>query len=309
MVTDGPLDPLNYEPPSEPIVGADGTRTWSALSFSTGLGYRPVLLDVRVPAANAGTPVAAMVWVHGGAWFIGDRRRFPPTLTPGELAAGAIERGLAYVAVDYRLSLEAPFPAQIHDVKAALRYLRRFATIFGIDPDRLGALGESAGGHLVALLATTAGNAVIDGVEGVRQGRTDVAAVVDWYGIHDIAAFAAGQGSDGPDPIPMLLGQVPGAPIDAVLAAGASPIAYVNAGAAPMLLVHGDADTSVPISQSEDFVRAGRAAGMELEIVRVPGADHGFFGYPDVPALVVQSLDWLAERLRFQRMEIAQPAG
>ena len=72
-----------------------------------------------------------MVWVHGGAWFIGDRRRFPPTLTPGELAAGAIERGLAYVAVDYRLSLEAPFPAQIHDVKAALRYLRRFATILG----------------------------------------------------------------------------------------------------------------------------------------------------------------------------------
>jgi len=219
MTTDAaPVEQLNYDPPFEPVIGPDGSKTWSGLSFSTGIGYRPVLLDVRVPAftnataAGTPTPLPALMWVHGGAWWAGDRRYLPPTLAPGELADAALARGMAYVAVDYRLALEAPFPAQIHDVKAAIRYVRRFADVFGIDADRLGALGESAGGHLVALLALTAGIAAIDGTEGVPDGRSDVAAVVDWYGVHDIRAWAGEQSGDEPSPIAMLLGQASGAP-------------------------------------------------------------------------------------------------
>jgi len=298
------VEQLNYDPPFEPVVGPDGSRTWSGLSFSTGIGYRPVLLDVRVPPTStsdtSGTlqaPVAALVWVHGGAWWAGDRRYLPPTLVPGELADAALSRGMAYVAVDYRLALEAPFPAQIHDVKAAIRYVRQFADVFGIDADRLGVLGESAGGHLVALLALTAGIDGIDGNEGVPDGRSGVAAVVDWYGVHDIRAWAGEQPTDEPSPISMLLGRAPGGPADAVLAASASPVTYVSPTAAPMLLIHGDADATVPFSQSEELLAAGLAAGMDIELIRVPDADHCFVGYGDVPSLVAQSVDWLAARL------------
>jgi len=304
MTTDAaPVEQLNYDPPFEPVIGPDGSKTWSGLSFSTGIGYRPVLLDVRVPAftnataAGTPTPLPALMWVHGGAWWAGDRRYLPPTLAPGELADAALARGMAYVAVDYRLALEAPFPAQIHDVKAAIRYVRRFADVFGIDADRLGALGESAGGHLVALLALTAGIAAIDGTEGVPDGRSDVAAVVDWYGVHDIRAWAGEQSGDEPSPIAMLLGQASGAPTDTALAASASPVTYVSPTAAPILLIHGDADLTVPFSQSEELLAAGIAAGMDIELVRVPDADHCFVGYPDVPSLVARSVDWLASRL------------
>lgn len=304
MTTDAaPVEQLNYDPPFEPVIGPDGSKTWSGLSFSTGIGYRPVLLDVRVPAITNATatptqtPLAALVWVHGGAWWAGDRRYLPPTLAPGELADATLARGMAYVAVDYRLALEAPFPAQIHDVKAAIRYVRRFADVFGIDADRLGVLGESAGGHLVALLALTAGIAAIDGTEGVPDGRSDVAAVVDWYGVHDIRAWAGEQSGDEPSPIAMLLGQASGAPTDTALAASASPVTYVSPTAAPVLLIHGDADLTVPFSQSEELLAAGIAAGMDIELVRVPDADHCFVGYPDVPSLVARSVDWLASRL------------
>jgi acetyl esterase/lipase len=304
MTTDAaPVEQLNYDPPFEPVIGPDGSKTWSGLSFSTGIGYRPVLLDVRVPAftnataAGTPTPLPAFMWVHGGAWWAGDRRYLPPTLAPGELADAALARGMAYVAVDYRLALEAPFPAQIHDVKAAIRYVRRFADVFGIDADRLGVLGESAGGHLVALLALTAGIAAIDGTEGVPDGRSDVAAVVDWYGVHDIRAWAGEQSGDEPSPIAMLLGQASGAPTDTALAASASPVTYVSPTAAPILLIHGDADLTVPFSQSEELLAAGIAAGMDIELVRVPDADHCFVGYPDVPSLVARSVDWLASRL------------
>ena len=304
MTTDAaPVEQLNYDPPFEPVIGPDGSKTWSGLSFSTGIGYRPVLLDVRVPAftnataAGTPTPLPALMWVHGGAWWAGDRRYLPPTLAPGELADAALARGMAYVAVDYRLALEAPFPAQIHDVKAAIRYVRRFADVFCIDADRLGVLGESAGGHLVALLALTAGIAAIDGTEGVPDGRSDVAAVVDWYGVHDIRAWAGEQSGDEPSPIAMLLGQASGAPTDTALAASASPVTYVSPTAAPILLIHGDADLTVPFSQSEELLAAGIAAGMDIELARVPDADHCFVGYPDVPSLVARSVDWLASRL------------
>lgn len=300
MTTDAPVvERLDYDPPFPPVVEADGSKTWSGLGYSTGLGYRPVLLDVRTPPAttDATTPVGALLWVHGGGWLEGDRRHLPPTLEPDELATATLERGLAYVAIDYRLSAELPFPAQLHDVKAAIRYIRQFADVLGIDPDRLGALGESAGGHLVAMLALTAGTPELDGTEGVGTGRTDLAAVVDWYGVHDFGHWPSAPGSDIPDAIAMVLGATADSPDRPRLSAAASPLTYVNADAAPMLLIHGDADLTVPFAQSEDLLAAGKAAGMDIELVRIPDADHCFINYPDVPSVVAQSVDWLAERL------------
>ena len=293
---------LPYTPPGAGVVATDGSRTWAGLSFSTGIGYRPVLLDVRTPptgSADAPSPtgLAAVIWVHGGAWWAGDRRYLPPTLVPDELVDAVLARGMAYVAVDYRLSSESPFPAQLHDVKSAVRYVKSFADVFGIDPDRLGALGESAGGHLVAMLALTAGEPAMDGSEGVADGSAAVAAVVDWYGVHDMREWAGEQDYDERSPIHELLGLAPGDPSDPAAAIAASPVTYVAASAAPMLLVHGTADETVPFSQSEDLLAAGRAAGMDIDLVPVPDADHCFVGYDDVSGLVARSLDWLHQRL------------
>jgi len=296
MSADVTDEPVRYREPEPATVDADGVRRWTGLTYAMRDGYRPVLLDVRMPARPAGAgPAPAVVWVHGGGWLNGDRRYLPPTIEPDVLAQSLLPRGIGYVAVDYRHSLEAPFPACLHDVKAAVRYVRTFADVFGIDPGRLGALGESAGGHLVSLLATTAGHPELDGVEGVGRGDTGLAAVVDWYGVHDFAALV-GPTAGQPNPV---IDALFGGPLAqrTELARLAGAVTHVQAGAAPMLLVHGTADATVPFDQSERLLQAGRAAGMDIELRPVPGADHCFEGYDDIPTVVAGSIDWLIDRL------------
>src|SRR6188768_351395 len=161
--------PVRYHPPVEPITRADGSRRFAGISYALISGYRPLQLDLWVPPAPAPPPL--VVWIHGGAWLSGDRRYLPETLRPDQLFDALLAAGLAVATVDYRLAREAPFPAQLHDVKAALRYLRAFAAELGVDAGRAGVWGESAGGHLAALLALTAGRPDLEGDVGV-PGRT-----------------------------------------------------------------------------------------------------------------------------------------
>jgi acetyl esterase/lipase len=300
-MTDVETEPLRYREPEPPVADADGGRTWTGLTYATRDGYRPMVLDVRMPPAAADAPVPAVLWVHGGGWLNGDRRYLPPTLEVDVLARSLLARGIGYVAVDYRHSLEAPFPACLHDVKAAVRYVRRFADVFGIDADRLGALGESAGGHLVALLATTAGHPDLDGDEGLGRGDTGLAAVVDWYGVHDFTTLTEPTTGE-PD---VVIESLFGGPLTerAELARLAGAVSHVHAGAAPMLLVHGTADATVPFEQSERLLRAGQDAGMDIELRPVPGADHCFERYDDIPGAVAGSIDWLVDRLSATRTE------
>jgi hypothetical protein len=121
-------------PPPEPREGTDGSKRYEGVTYAAPAGYRPLQLDVWVPASAAPPPL--VVWIHGGAWLFGDRRYLPETLRPNQLFEELINAGLAVATIDYRHALEAQFPAQLHDVKAAVRYLRAYADALGVDTSR-----------------------------------------------------------------------------------------------------------------------------------------------------------------------------
>ncbi|MFJ9342101.1 alpha/beta hydrolase fold domain-containing protein [Streptomyces sp. NPDC101733] len=300
--------PPPYQAPVPPVTDEHGIRHHDGITYATTPGYRPRLLDVRVPPGDG--PFPAVVWIHGGGWLDGDRRYPPPTVPAALLHGAVLGAGLALVSVDYRHSLEAPFPAQLHDVKAAIRYVRKFAGTLGIDPDRIGVWGESAGGHLAALAGlvgpdSTDGEA-LEGAHGVGSGDTAVGAVVDWYGVSDLVSLSAHPmppmppmppGSEFPDPYVALLG----APVAErpELAKAASPVTHAAEGSnpPPFLLVHGRLDGLVPYSQSELLAEALVAGGGEVTLRPVEGADHIFLGSPDVPLIVADSVAFLAAHL------------
>ncbi|MFD8881784.1 alpha/beta hydrolase fold domain-containing protein [Streptomyces erythrochromogenes] len=308
-IADMTWPPPPYRPPVPPVTAADGVRRFDGITYATTPGYRPRLLDVQVPAGEG--PFPAVVWIHGGGWLDGDRRYPPPTVPAALLHGAVLAAGLALVSVDYRHSLEAPFPAQLHDVKAAIRYVRAFAGDLGIDPDRIGVWGESAGGHLAALAglvgpADGTDGVALEGTQGVGSGETGVLAVVDWYGVSDLVALASHpmppmppmpSGVEFPDPYEALLGASAAERPD--LARAASPVTYTEGSTPPppFLLVHGTRDGLVPYSQSEALAGALEGAGGEVTLRPVDGADHIFLGSPDIASIVEESVAFLARHL------------
>jgi acetyl esterase/lipase len=238
--------------------------------------YRPR----SVPAGGERLPL--VVAVHGGAWTWGDKDDQRPVV--GALVA----RGYAVAAVNYRLSGEATFPAAAADVKAAVRWLRAHAGEYGVDPGRFGAIGDSAGGHLVALLGTTGGLSLPgEAALGNAGVSAAVQAVVDLYGPVNFATMdeqlranprcgrdaATHNRADSPESA-FLGRQITKVPD---LVRDASPITYVTAARAlpPFLIEHGDADCIVPYQQSQELARALTAAGGPAELAILPGAGHG----------------------------------
>ncbi len=221
-------------------------------------GHERNRLDLYLPE-KATRPLPVIVWVHGGGWTNGDKVRGP--------AQDFATNGFAVAAINYRFSQQAIFPAQIHDCKAAVRWLRANATKYGLDADHIGAWGASAGGHLVALLGTTAEVKELEGAASNNDKSSRVQAVVDWYGPTDFLTVGA------KDTRTRLLGGDPQANKDK--AAKASPMTYVSKDAAPFLIMHGDRDKTVPISQSETFAQALQKAGADATFVIVKGAGHG----------------------------------
>lgn len=296
-----PLPPPAHEAPLPPArPGAYGTRVVAGVPYAAIPGIRPLELDLVLPP-EAAEPVPCVVFLHGGGWRLGSRRSAGPAFegavpTPFERVAAA---GIAVACVDYRLSGEAAWPAQLHDVKAAVRWLRARQDL-GVDPDRIAAWGESAGGHLAALLGLTSGDPALEGAVGVAGPSSAVAAVAAWYAPSDLRTVAADAGADPMDPASreaLLLGAPAPAAPDA--AAQASPITHVSPGAPPFLLLHGRADRMVGCAQSERLRDALRAAGDEVEFHVYDGADHMWFGDPGA---AVDALDrtivFLREHLR-----------
>ncbi|MER5733629.1 alpha/beta hydrolase [Streptomyces sp. NPDC002138] len=299
--------PPPYQAPVPPVTDEHGIRRYDGITYATTPGYRPRLLDVQVPPGEG--PFPAVVWIHGGGWMDGDRRYPPPTVPAALLHGSVLGAGLALVSIDYRHSLEAPFPAQLHDVKAAIRYVRTFAGDLGIDPDRIGVWGESAGGHLAALAGLvgpdSADGEALEGAHGVGSGDTRVRAVVDWYGVSDLVALSAHPmpelplppGVEFPDPYVALLGAPVAERPD--LAKAASPVTHATPGSnpPPFLLIHGREDGLVPYSQSELLAAALVEAEGEVTLQPVEAADHIFLGSPDVPRIVADSVAFLARHL------------
>ena len=233
------------------------------------VGDRELLLDLYLPQASLG-PLPVIVWVHGGAWRAGSKDN-PP-------AARMAHRGYAVASISYRLSQEAIFPAQIHDCKAAVRWLRANADQYDMDPGRIGAWGASAGGHLVALLGTTGGVDSLEGRHGNQKHSSRVQAVCNFFGPSDFLTmddFPGAQVHNSPDSPES---QLVGGPIqdNPEEVAKANPITYLSQDAPPFLIVHGDRDMVVPYHQGELLAAALQDAGVDVTLHPVEGAGHGF---------------------------------
>ena len=248
--------PAGRAPRRQPAI-PDGVKIVADLEYVAG-GHQRQKLDLYLPEKSTG-PLPVILWVHGGGWRAGDKAASP--------AAFLAAKGFVVASMNYRLSQHAVFPAQIHDCKAAVRWLRANAAKYGLDAPRIGAWGSSAGGHLVSLLATTNGLKELEGDEGNLDQPSDVQAVVDWFGPTDLLTVGAKDTRSN-----LLGGDAQSIPEKA---RRASPMTYVSAKACPTLIMHGDADKTVPISQSETFAKALKAAGADSTLVVVPGAGHG----------------------------------
>jgi acetyl esterase/lipase len=292
--------PARFLPPHEPTRRDDGARHYSGLTYAVAFGYRPLQLDLWVPAGEGPAPL--VVWIHGGGFMFGDRRHLPETLRPNQLFDALLEAGLAVATIDYRHALEAPFPAQLLDAKAAVRYLRAFADELGISTGRIGVIGESAGGHIAALVGLTAHRADLEGGHGVVGPSSAVDAVVDWYGPADLSTMP--RHTLPPQVAAKLPPELVTPPEDQLTRglagpalADASPVTHVTPDAPPFLLVHGTADWLVPYAQSEQLSAALTAAGVPARLVPVEGAQHIFDGSDDIDGIVRLSVTYLADAL------------
>lgn len=306
---EAPVPPFPvFDAPGIPVEVSDVSAVHSEVTYARILGFRPLKTDIWLPRHATG-PVPLVLWVHGGAFQLGDRRELPPTFAPDSVFRLLNEAGIACATVDYRHSLEAPFPAQLHDLKAAVRYLRAFAGDLGVDPGRFGAWGESAGGHLVALLGLTGDREDLHGGLGAQGHSSAVHAVVDFYGVSSLVDIPPMNMPAGMFPAALTAAVPPdmslqpeqmlvGGSADPALLAAASPVSYVTADAAPFLLVHGDSDGLVPHSQTDLLAAALAGAGVEHEVVTVQGGDHCFFGAEDqLDAILANAVSYFSRKL------------
>jgi len=278
--------------PANPVIPPVGTIIHRDMAYVPN-GHERQKLDLYLPQ-SAPRPLPLIVAVHGGAWSRNDKANHANTawITPI-----LIKAGYAVASLNYRFSQHATFPAQIHDVKAAVRWLRSNAAMYGLDSNRFGAWGPSSGGHLVSLLGTSAGVSAMDGTLGITNQGTRVQAVIDWYGATDFLQMDAhrlpdGDTHDAPDsPESRLLG----GPLEKMreAAKAANPITYVTQDDSPFLILHGDRDPTVPPHQSVLLRDALTAAGVKVQHHIVVGGEHGgpLFQTNEIAQMVVGFFD------------------
>jgi len=230
-------------------------------------------LDIYLPDPPAVSgPLPVIAYLHGGGWTMGSKVSARPQMLP-LVASGRF----AAVSIGYRLSWQEPWPAQIHDVKAGIRWIRAHAAQYGLDPARICAFGPSAGGHLAAMLGTTNGVAAAEGTLGENTGQSsDVQCAVDFFGPADLRGAAALDPLGKPSIVTQLLG---GAAVEHPdMAAEASPVFQVDAGDVPFFIVHGTDDPLVAYSDSVKLAAALEAAKVPVVFQTVEGGGHGSFG-------------------------------
>lgn len=233
------------------------------VEFGSG-GGRPLLLDLALPRP-ADELCSAVVFIHGGGWKSADRTNGRPLIL---LLAS---HGIVAASIDYRLSDEAVFPAQLEDAKCAVRFMRAHAAKYGIDPERIGSAGGSAGGHLAALVGLVPVEAGLEGEGGWDAESSHVSAVADLYGISDVAVML--KENLASDCAGKLMDGTPAEKPD--LYKLGSPLEWVRPGAPRFYLTHGDQDNVVPISHSEKLLAALEAVGTEASLRVIPGMAHG----------------------------------
>ncbi len=229
---------------------------------------------VRRPAEGKRPTI---VWLTGGAWQQSSYNVHLPELVY------LVEAGFTVASVEYRTSEDAIFPAQIEDVKSAIRYLRANAERWCVDPEHIGIMGESAGGHLAALAGATSGTGKFDEGENLNVS-SDVQCVCDWYGPADFNTFTLFCSECSPEV--MMLGGTKDRVPDRYVSA--SPVSYINKNTPPFLIIHGNADTTVDISQSDELYDRLTEAGVDCDYIVLNGAIHGDlrFASPEVKGII-----------------------
>jgi len=243
-------------------------------------GGQSLRLDIYSPRHPAGK-LPVVVWIHGGAWNSGSKDFCPI----GFMAA----QNLAIVSMDYRLDTVAPFPAQLYDCKAVIRWLRANAEKFNLDENHIGIFGASAGGHLALLLATTADQPQLEGEVGGNLGFSSrVQCVCAFYPPTDLNRLVTDPKirADANGEVAKLIGGAVAQNVDK--ANFASPLFYVDKHCAPVFLLHGGADTLVPSEQSRIFYAALKQASVEAQLEIIPKQGHGIIAPPPVAQKIYQ---------------------
>jgi acetyl esterase/lipase len=225
-------------------------------------------LNLARPKASS-EPLPCVLCIHGGGFRAGNRAGYNAQII--RLA----EKGYVAVTASYRLAPKYPFPAAIHDTKAAVRWLRANAKKYNIDPDRIGVTGGSAGGHLAQFLGVTGDVKEFEGDGGNPEQSSKVKCVVNVYGPSDFTK-SYGKSVDAAEVLPLFLGG--NLEKARPLHIRASPLYWVTPNASPTLDIHGTEDKYVAFEQAEWMVDKLKAAGVEAELLKLEGAGHGFKG-------------------------------
>ncbi|HUQ52854.1 MAG TPA: alpha/beta hydrolase [Gammaproteobacteria bacterium] len=249
--------------------GAAAAPTVQAdIQYATTPTGEPLRLDLYTPQSGSGAPL--VVWVHGGAWENGNKSAMP--------LAPVIERGFAVASLDFSPASKAPFPGQVHEIKAAIRFLRAQAKHYGYDASRIAIAGASSGAHLADVVGTSNGVRELEGTLGDHDSESSaVHAIVSYFAATNLTTILAqstpfGLGVREPA-LKRLLGA---APKDAEqLARLASPVFQVDRSDPPLLLLHGDQDPQMPINQSHELEGAYEKLGLDAKLIVVHGAAHG----------------------------------
>ena len=232
------------------------------------IGDRSLGLDLYVPKSDSVDGI--IVWIHGGAWRSGSKDKVP--------VLGFVEKGWVIASVDYRLSGEARFPAQIHDIKAAIRFLRAKSDAYGLRTDNVIIIGSSAGGHLAALAGVTNGDKYLEGsVGGFRNESSDIQGIISLYGASNLTTILTQSTPHGLSvrvpALDLFIGGQPDVLVEETRLA--SPVFHVDANDPPLLMIHGDQDPQMPINQSHELEGKYESVGASVIFVALHGAKHG----------------------------------
>lgn len=255
--------------PQVPVAFPGGVKAWRDVTYQQQPGFRPQIVDIYVPAGKGTHPL--VLYIHGGGWIGGHTRQSGAFTDFPKMLASLAAEGFTVASVEYRLSGEAPFPAQARDVNAALRFLVAHAADYAIDPKRIGVFGGSAGGHLAALAALSCRDTTLDPASAHDACPT---AAASWYGIMDFATMPRLTQPNSAEQ--RLLGCKDVCAPEQVRAA--SPVTYVSTKSPPMLIIAGENDRTVPVAQSRALEAALRQAGGDVRAIYYPGIDHSFLG-------------------------------
>jgi acetyl esterase/lipase len=262
------------------------------------------MLDLYLPRGQGPFPV--VINIHGGGFKYGDRSQLPP-----RLSQALLDNGYAIASIDYRLSDEAPFPAAVADVKAAVRFLRANSAQYQLDPERIAVFGQSAGGNLAAMVGTTGTIPDFEddslGSEGISS---QVQAVIDWYGPTDFSqmdAQAKAQGCPASDQTHDAADSFEsayiGGPVQSLpkVVALSDPINFITEDTPPFLIQKGDQDCTVPVENTKMLADALQAAGLDVTYTLLPGAGHGDSGGTlifESPSNIQTVLNFLKTKLK-----------